>query len=125
MSKSLGKKPASGYHGVESRPQYLIEIFNGCDGPGLSVKFDRSFDIVLHLNSPPISSPTATITRVSGESPSSRFLETGGVCHVESIFLGYSEPTAARTDRGRACSGPGPRSGPKVQNLRELSRPKP
>jgi len=26
--------------------------------------------------------------------------------HVESIFLGSSEPTAARTDRGRACPGP-------------------
>ena len=45
----------------------------------------------------------------------------GGICHVESIFLGSSEPTAARTHRSRPCPGPGPRSGPKVQNLSELS----
>jgi hypothetical protein len=49
----------------------------------------------------------------------------GGVCHVESIFLGPSEPAAARTHRGRACHGPGSHSGPKVQKLCELSRPKP
>jgi hypothetical protein len=49
----------------------------------------------------------------------------GGVCHVESIFLGSAEPTAARTDRSGSCHGLGSRSGPKVQNLCELSRPKP
>jgi hypothetical protein len=35
---------------------------------------------------------------VSGDSPSSRFPEPGGICHVESIFLGSSKPTAARAD---------------------------
>jgi hypothetical protein len=47
------------------------------------------------------------------------------ICHVKSIFLGSSEPTTARTHRCRSCPGPGPRAGPKVQNLCELSRPKP
>jgi hypothetical protein len=49
----------------------------------------------------------------------------GGVCHVESIFLGSSKPTAARADRSGARPRPGSRAGPKVQNLAELSRPEP
>jgi hypothetical protein len=31
----------------------------------------------------------------------------GGIRHVESIFLGACESTAAGTDRGRPCPGPG------------------
>jgi hypothetical protein len=49
-----------------------------------------------------IFSPTATITRVSGDSPSSRFPEPGWICHVESIFLGSSELSAARADLRQA-----------------------
>ena len=54
---------------------------------------------------------------------SSRLFQRGGKYHVESIFLGFYEPGAARTDRCRP--GPGSRSGPIVQNFRELSRAEP
>ena len=96
------------------------------DRPGLAVTGGVSSSIVQFVSN----LPTHFLPNGNhnpGELRQSQLVlpKPGGVCHVESIVLGSSEPTAARTDRSGSCPGLGSRSGPKVQNLCEISRPKP